>query len=65
LLLFKKYDFEVIVKTWKFNVGPDHVSHILTGQDAGNLDDNFPYAQLFAVTMVDDYFTDIVEFLRT
>jgi hypothetical protein len=31
----------------------------------GNLDDNLPYAQLFAVKMVDDYFSDIVKFLST
>jgi hypothetical protein len=37
----------------------------LTREDAGNLDDNFPDAQLFTVRMVDDYFVDIVEFLHT
>jgi hypothetical protein len=49
LLLFQEYDFEVVVKPGKLNAGPDHLSHILTGEDAGNLDDNFPDAQLFAV----------------
>jgi len=29
------------------------------------LDDNFPDAQLFAFKMVDDYFTNTVEFLYT
>jgi transposase InsO family protein len=32
----------------------------LSGEDAGNLDDIFPYARLFVVRMVDDYFSDIV-----
>jgi hypothetical protein len=47
------------------NAGPDHLSCILSGEDAGNLDDNLPDAQLFAVKMVDDYFSDIVQFLST
>jgi hypothetical protein len=64
-LLFQEYDFEVIVKPGKLNAGPDHLSHILSGEDAGNLDDSLPDAHLFAVQMVDDYFTDIVQFLST
>jgi hypothetical protein len=42
LLLFQEYDFEVIVKLRKLNAGPDHLSHIFSGEDAGNLDDIFP-----------------------
>jgi hypothetical protein len=64
LLLFQGYDFEVIVKPKKLNVGLDHLSRILTGEDVGNVDYNFPDAQLFTVRMVDDYFTNIVEFLN-
>jgi hypothetical protein len=54
LLLFQVYDFEVIMKPRKLNLGPNHFSHILSGEDAGNLDDKLPYAHLFAVRMVDD-----------
>ena len=36
------------------NAGVDNISRILTGEDAGNLDENFPDAQLFLVNMVDD-----------
>ena len=53
------------MKPGKLNVRPDHLSRILIGEDASNLDDNFPDVQLFAVRMVDDYFTEIVEFLNT
>ena len=63
LLLFQEYEFEVVVKLGKLNVGPYHLSHILSGEDACNLDDNFLDAQLFVVNMVDDYFSDIVQFL--
>jgi hypothetical protein len=65
LLLFQEYDFEVIVKPEKMNAGLDHLSWILIGEDAGNLEDSFPDAQLFVVEMVDDYFVEIVEFLHT
>jgi hypothetical protein len=55
--LFQEYDFEVVVKPGKLNVGPDHLSCILLGEDAGNLDDILLDAQLFAFKMVDDYFS--------
>jgi hypothetical protein len=64
-LLFQKYDFEVVVKPRMLNAGTDHLLHILSGEDVGNLDDNLPNAQLFIVKMVDDYFLDIVQFLST
>jgi hypothetical protein len=63
LLLFQEYDFEVIVKPGKFNSGPDHLSRILSGEDAGNLDYILPEVHLFAIQMVDDYFAKIVQFL--
>jgi hypothetical protein len=65
LLLFQEYYFEVMLKLGKFNSGPDHFSRILTGEDAGNLDDNLPDVHLFAIQMVDDYFTYIVQFMST
>jgi hypothetical protein len=61
--LFQEYDFEVVLKPGKLNARPDHLSSILSGKDAGNLYDNLPNAQLFVVKMVDDYFSDIVQFL--
>jgi hypothetical protein len=48
------------VKPRKPNAGPHHLSHILSGEYVGNLDDNFPDVQIFAVKMVDDYLSDIV-----
>jgi hypothetical protein len=51
------------VKPKNLNVGPDHLSRILSGEDLGNLDGNLLDAQLFAVKMVDEYFLDIVQFL--
>jgi hypothetical protein len=65
LLLFHKYDFEVIEKQEKLNLGPNHLSRILTGEDAENLDNSLPNVHLFLVHMVDDYFAKIVQFLNT
>jgi len=65
LVLFQEYDFEVVVKPGKLNAGLDHLSCILIGEDASNLDDNFPYPRLFAVRVVDDYFVNIVAYLST
>jgi hypothetical protein len=65
LILFQEYDFEVVVKPGKLNVGLDHLSHILSGEDVRNLDENLPDVQLFAVKMVNDDFIDIVQFLST
>ena len=53
------------MKLGKLNAGPNHLSHILSGEDARNLDDNLPDAYLFVVNMVDDYFSDIMQFLST
>jgi hypothetical protein len=64
-LLFQEYEFEVIVKLGKLNAGPNHLSRILIGEDAGNLDDSLTDVHLFSVQMVDDHFEEIVEFLST
>jgi hypothetical protein len=53
------------VKPGKLNSGPGHFSHILTGEDEENLDENLPDVHLFAVQMVDYYFKNIVHFLST
>jgi hypothetical protein len=60
ILLFQEYHFEVVVKLGKMNVGPDHLSCILSGEYVVNLYDSLPDAHLFTVNMVDDYFSDIV-----
>jgi len=65
LFLFQEYNFEVIVKLEKFNSGPDHFSRILSREDVGNLDDSLPDTHLFPIQMVDDYFSDLVQFLST
>jgi hypothetical protein len=65
LLLFQENEFEVIMKPMKFNLGLDHLSCILSIEDARNLDEILPDTHLFAIYMVDDYFSDIIKFLST
>jgi hypothetical protein len=65
LLFLQEYDFDLVLKPGKINVGSDHLSCILSGEEAGNLDEILLDAQLFLVKMVDDYFVDIIQFLST
>jgi hypothetical protein len=65
LLLFQEFDFEVIVKPEKPNIGPDHLSMITNGQEPTNLEDNFPDTQLFSVQIIDEYFTYTIQYWST
>ena len=65
LLLFQEYDFEIIVKPRRLNVGPDHLSRLESGEEPSNLEDNLPDAQSFSIHIADDYFADIIQFLVT
>jgi hypothetical protein len=40
-LLFKEFDFEVIVKTGKLNVGPNHLSRVTNREEPTNLEEKF------------------------
>ena len=44
LLLFQEFDFEIIVKPWRLNVGPHHLSRIKIGREPNNLEEGFPGA---------------------
>ena len=45
------------------NARPDHLSRVTNGEEPTNLEDNFPYAQLFSIQIVDEYFADIIQYL--
>ena len=62
LFLFQEFDFEVIVKLARMNLGPDHLSRIESGDGLGNLDDGLLDAQLFLITMFDDHYRYILQF---
>jgi hypothetical protein len=63
LLLFQEFDFEVIVKLGNLTAVTHHLSRVTNGEEPTNLEDNFPDAQLFSVQVVDEYFSDIIEYL--
>jgi len=63
LLLFQDYDFEVILKLGRLNARADHLLHIETGEEPTNLEEGLPEAQLFAMHVADNHFSDIIHFL--
>ena len=65
LLLFQEFNFEVIVKLGKLNTGPNHLSRVNNEEEPINLEDNFLDVQLFSVQVANEYFFDIIEYLRT
>ena len=65
LLLFQEFDFEVIVKPGQLNFGLDHLSRIESGEELTILEDNFPDAQLFAITVVDKKVESTIHLLST
>ena len=60
LLLFQEYDFEIIVKLWRLNAGPEHLWRLETGEEPTSIEDNLPDAQLFAIRVVYDHFSYII-----
>ena len=62
---FQEFDFEIIVKLDRLNVGPNNLSQIERGEEPTNIEDGLPDAQLFRVDMVDDYYDQIIQFLVT
>jgi hypothetical protein len=60
ILLFKEYDFEIIVNPRRMNKGPDHLSRLEHGEEPTSLEDTMSDAQLLAIRNIDDHFTEIV-----
>jgi hypothetical protein len=63
LLLFQEIDVKVIIKPGKMNARPDHLSRVTNGEEPTNLEDKFFDAKLFSVHVVNEYFTNIIEYL--
>ena len=49
LILFQEYDFEIIVKPGRLNLGLDHLSRLESGEDPTSLDEGLPDAHLFSI----------------
>ena len=65
MLLFQEFDFEIIVKPYRFNASPHHLSRIETGEGPTNIEDGLSDLQLFRIDMADDYYDQIIQFLAT
>ena len=49
LLLFQEFDFEIIVKPGRLNLGPDHLLRLESGEEPTSLEDGLHDAQLFVM----------------
>ena len=49
--LFQEYDFEIIVKLGRLNLGPDHLSRLESGEEPTSLDEGLPDCHLFSIQM--------------
>jgi hypothetical protein len=62
LLLF---DFEIMVKLGRMSKGLDHLSRLEHGEEPNSLEDTLSDAQLLAIRKINDYFTEIFQFMST
>ena len=64
IILFKEFEFEVIVKPGKLNVGPDHLSRIDTGEEPIGVEDDLLDTHLFRIEFVLIELEEIAQFLE-
>ena len=64
LLLFQEFEFEVIIRPGKANVGPDHFSRVESGEDPIGIEDDLPDAHLFRVEAIPSELEDIGQYLQ-
>ena len=64
LLLFQEFEFEVVVRQGKLNVGPGHLSRIDIGEELTGVEDDLPNAHLFQIEAVLAELEEIDQFLE-
>ena len=64
LLIFQEFEFEVVVRPGKLNVGPDHLSRIDIGEEPIGVEDNLPNAHLFRIEVVPIDLEEIAQILE-
>ena len=64
LLLFKEFEFKVVVRPGKLNVDPDHLSRINTGEEPIGVEDDLPDANLFQIEAITAELEEIAQFLE-
>ena len=64
MFLFQEFEFEVVVRPGRLNVGPDHLLRINTGEDPIGVEDDIPDAHLFRIEVVPAELEEIAQFLE-
>ena len=64
LLIFQEFEFKVVVRPGKLNVGPDHLSRIDTGEEPTRVEYDLPYAHLFRIEAILAMLEEIAQFLK-
>lgn len=64
LLLFHKFEFDIVVRPRRENAGPDHLSRLETGEEAIGIEDELPDTHLFKLEAVPQELADIAQFLE-
>ena len=64
LLLFQEFEFEVIIRLRKENVGPDHLSRVESSEDQTGINDDLPDAHLFKVEAIPIELAEIGQYLQ-
>ena len=62
--IFQEFEFEVVVRPVKLNVGPDHLSRIDRGEELTGVKDDLPDAHLFRIEAVPTKLEEIAHFLE-
>lgn len=65
LLLFQEFNFEVVIKPDRLNVGPDHLSQLETGENEGAVNDRLLDNDLYRIEGIPDQLEDIATLLTT
>ena len=63
-MLFQEFEFEVIIRPGKTNVGLDHLSRIELGEDPTGIEDDLPDAHLFRVEAIPSELVEIGQYLQ-
>ena len=64
LLLFQEFEFDVVVRPGRENVGPNHLSRLEIGEEEIRIEDELPDAHLFRVEAIPQELADIAQLLE-
>ena len=62
--IIQEFEFLVVVRPGKLNVGPNHLSQINTREEPTGIEDDLPNAHLFRLEAVPTRLEEIAQFLE-